>query len=142
MANPSVRRPGPAWLVLLAASALLLVSCARQPDPDPQPEVRSLTIDQDDQTLNVGDDLELTVSIDVVGGADTSVDWTSSDTDVATVDADGLVVALSPGSATVTAASVLDPSKSDTITITVVAEGVDELCVFGTSRYGECRFGP
>lgn len=119
MSTPSLRRPGPAWLVLLAASALVLMSCARQPDPDPQPEVRSLTIDQEDQTLNVGQELQLTLTIDAIGGADTSVDWTSSATDVTTVDNHGLIVALSPGSATVSATSVFDASQSDSVTITV-----------------------
>lgn len=43
--------------------------------------IRSLTIDQDDQTLNVGQEPQRTLTIDAIGGADTSVDWTSSATD-------------------------------------------------------------
>lgn len=49
------------------------------------------------------------------------VTWSSDDEAVATVDADGLVTLVAPGSVTITATSDQDNSVSDTCAITVVA---------------------
>ncbi|MEO7997327.1 MAG: Ig-like domain-containing protein [Gemmatimonadaceae bacterium] len=60
---------------------------------------------------------QLTASIG--GSANTAVTWTTTSTAIATVDANGLVRAITPGTATVTARSVADPSKSFDVTVTV-----------------------
>lgn len=64
--------------------------------------------------------VQLTVS--VLNATDTSVVWKSSDEKVATVDKNGLVTSVNiKGTAVITATSVEDPTKSDTITVTAVA---------------------
>ena len=45
--------------------------------------------------------------------------WTSSDTDVATVTSDGVVIAVAEGTTVITATSIYNPSLQDTCTITV-----------------------
>ena len=109
MLLPKRRQP------LLAAVAVLLLlvmtACS---------VVISVTINEGDQTLVVGDTKQLTVTVIVKGNASTEVEWESSTPDVASVTDDGLVTALMPGSAQITATSVADGSKSDTITVTVL----------------------
>ncbi len=73
----------------------------------------------------VGDSIQL--SAIVIGDELNSVTWSSSDTNVATVDANGLVKLINTGSVQITATSVLDSNvKSSPAHITVLAEG-DEL---------------
>ncbi len=74
-------------------------------------------IDQDDFTLNVNETQQLSAT--VTGNADTGVTWESSDPNIASVDANGLVTANTVGPATITATSTADPSKSDTVQVTV-----------------------
>ena len=111
--------PGPATITAtsvfdaaVSASAAITVV--------PVPAVVSVTVDPDDATLLVGDDLQLTAVVDAVGGADDAVTWTSDDEDVATVDDTGLVTAVAVGVATITATSDFDPTVAGTATITVV----------------------
>ncbi len=53
-------------------------------------------------------------------GVSTEVSWETSDETVARVSADGLVTAVSPGAATITARSVADDTKTGTARVTVV----------------------
>jgi uncharacterized protein YjdB len=55
------------------------------------------------------------------GASNTDVTWSVDDTDIATIDADGLLTAKSVGTVTVTATSVADEDISDTLQITVTA---------------------
>lgn len=68
-------------------------------------EVKSLWISENTLNLLVGDTAKLTVSISPSNTANKVVKWASSDSTVASVDDDGLVLALSAGSATISAAS-------------------------------------
>ncbi|HEY0930140.1 MAG TPA: Ig-like domain-containing protein [Gemmatimonas sp.] len=57
----------------------------------------------------------------VTGSANTAVIWQSSNTNVATVSTDGVVRALTPGTATISAISQADPRRAGTIAVTVAA---------------------
>ena len=63
----------------------------------------SLTISQTQATLTEGDSITLTVEAKPAYATNRTVTWSSSDTDVATVDAEGTVKAIAPGSTTITA---------------------------------------
>lgn len=81
--------------------------------------VNSVVVTPEELTLSVGDaPVQLAVEVEAVSGADDSVTWASADESVATV-VDGLVTAVSAGTATITAASVFDPSTSGSATVNV-----------------------
>jgi hypothetical protein len=61
----------------------------------------------------------LTAQVQVTGNASTAVTWSSSDTAVATVDANGVVRGVAPGQAVIRATSVADNTKFGQATITV-----------------------
>jgi uncharacterized protein YjdB len=71
--------------------------------------------------LQAGQTQALTAT--VTGSGNTAVTWRSSDANVASVDANGVVRGVTAGTATVTATSQADPSRSASATITVSAGG-------------------
>ena len=82
--------------------------------------VTSVTIDQNDQELEIGDAVHLTATVATTGGADASVDWSSGDEAIATVDPTGTVTGVSVGRTSVTATSVFDRTRTDSIVVEVV----------------------
>ena len=86
--------------------------------------VASVALSQDTLSLTPTLSAQLTAFAAPWNLADTSVTWTSSDEDVATVDETGNVTARSVGTATVTAAASADPSVSASCTVTVTAVDV------------------
>lgn len=86
------------------------------------PTVSSVTINPSSATLDPNDTKQLSVTVDATpSSADKTVTWSSSDASVATVDENGLVTAVGQGTATITATSNLDNSKSGTCSVTVNA---------------------
>ena len=67
--------------------------------------VSSITLSQSSATLTEGETLTLTATVTPNNATDKSITWSSSNTTVATVDADGVVTAIAPGTATITAAA-------------------------------------
>jgi hypothetical protein len=82
--------------------------------------VTGVTIDQGDAELRVDASLVLTATVATTGDADDAVSWSSSEPGVATVDAGGEVTAHDVGTAEITAASVSDPTRHDTVVVTVI----------------------
>jgi predicted outer membrane repeat protein len=103
-------------LILLLGS-VWLAACGGNTTP---PSVVKVEIEQPDQTLVVGDTVALTATVTVLGGASTAVTWSTSASDVAGVSAAGVVTAEAPGTATITATSVGKPTRTDTVSVTVV----------------------
>jgi hypothetical protein len=84
------------------------------------PDVVSVSIDQADLDLLVGEGDTLTAAVVVQGTASAAVTWSSSDEGVATVEPDtGVVAAVGEGDADITATSVFDDSKADSIPVRV-----------------------
>ena len=93
----------------------------------PDVPVQSVTIPEDLKSQHATvypntPDFRLTAEVLPPNATSTEVKWSSSDEDVLTVSSDGTVSILKAGTATVTAASVLDPSKSDSLEITVASD--------------------
>ena len=86
------------------------------PDPDP---ATSVTVSSEGgvTTLKNGRTLQLSAVV-LPNTADPSVTWSSSDNNIATVDAEGLVTGVNPGSVTITATSTT-PGISGSVTLTV-----------------------
>lgn len=119
---PSILGPAMVLVVVLAAVLVGVLlfggkGNAEKPDdpavvePDPAPAT-PLTLDQTTLNLNQAETAALTVT-----GAE-DVLWTSSDTNVATVDDTGLVTAGIPGTATITVTTA-DGSQSAACTVNV-----------------------
>lgn len=87
--------------------------------PDPTaPVVTSVTAFPETVSLAVGDEAQLAAVIAPVG-APTGVAWGSGTPGVATVTNTGVVKGVSAGSATITVSSMSDPTKTDTVAVTV-----------------------
>ena len=92
--------------------------------PAPQPAVNSVTIDQGETaTVNGGETLQLSVTVDAVNGADATVTWSIDPATPATISPDGLFTAPEATEEdqvfTVKATSNFNAEVSDSIEITV-----------------------
>lgn len=85
-------------------------------------EIVSVTINQPNTTITVGNTVQLSATVVSNGTGDTSITWFSADTSIATVGlTTGLVTAIAPGQVGITARSVFDETKSDDNIVTVNA---------------------
>lgn len=102
------------WLGLLA---LVLTACPNQP-PAPPPSNISVSLNPSgDFALDIGQQRQIVAT--VTNTTNTAVTWSSSNPAVASVD-NGLVEGQSAGTATITARSVADSSKSASVRVTVL----------------------
>ncbi len=83
--------------------------------------VSSITLSQSLATLIEGGTLTLTATVTPDDATNKAVTWSSSNTSVATVDANGKVTAIAPGTATITATANDGSGVSATCEVTVVA---------------------
>ena len=60
-------------------------------------QVKSIIIDKDEMTLERGESAQLSVTVYPQDADDSSVEWSSENNEVATVDSKGTVVAISSG---------------------------------------------
>ncbi|MFY0627068.1 MAG: Ig-like domain-containing protein [Reichenbachiella sp.] len=88
----------------------------------PAVAVTGVTLDDDLETISIGDDYTLTETIAPVDATNQAVTWSSSDEAVATV-TDGVVSGLTAGTSTITVTTV-DGSFTDTFEVTVEAVAV------------------
>lgn len=111
-----------AMVATLAFSAFGIAGCSLFENNDSSSNndyvpVNAVLLEKESTTLQVGQDETLVVYVDL-DATNKEVTWSSSDPTVATVDANGKVVAVGVGTATITVTSV-DGGKTDTLTVTV-----------------------
>jgi len=114
--------------IALLALSLTLLSCSGSKDapapPAPEPPktvdiaVESVTLDKESLSLTLGDQATLAHTILPAKATNTNVTWSSTAYSIATVSYNGLVTALSPGTANITVSSAYG-SKQATCTVTV-----------------------
>lgn len=80
-------------------------------------QVTDVELDITQKALNVGDTFTLTATVKPDNATDKSVTWSSSNTSVATVDENGVVTAVSEGTATITATASNGVEASCTVTV-------------------------
>ncbi len=81
--------------------------------------VSSITLDQEEKSLVVGEKFQLVAKVLPADATLPSLEWTSSNTNIATVDTEGTVTGISLGTATITAAATDGSGTKATCTITV-----------------------
>lgn len=89
------------------------------------PEViplESVAFPADELSIDLGDQITFAGAVVPWNSTDAATTYASSDPTIATVDANGLVTAVAPGTATLTVASTANPAIKDTATV-VVHEG-------------------
>ena len=82
--------------------------------------VGGIALDKTALSLTPGGTAELDATVTPDNATDKSVTWTSGDTSVATVDANGTIIAVAPGTATITATANDSSGKSASCTVTVI----------------------
>ena len=89
------------------------------------PVVNSVTVSPSTLSLNLTNNTtgNLTATVSVSNGAAQTVNWTTSNSNVATVNSSGVVTAVGVGTATITATSTVNSNKKDTCTVTVTESG-------------------
>ena len=80
-------------------------------------QVTDIELDITQKSLNVGEAFTLTATLKPNDAMNKSVTWSSSDTSVATVDENGVVTAVSEGTATITATASNGVEASCTVTV-------------------------
>ncbi len=94
--------------------------------------VTKITLDKTSLNLSVGNSETLTATVKPDNASDKEVNWTSTNTKVATVDANGLVKAVGAGSATITATAADGSGVKATCKVTVT-QPVTEITLNKTS---------
>jgi uncharacterized protein YjdB len=86
--------------------------------------VESVTLDKTEGVLTVGNAVTVTATVTPDTATNASVTWSSSDEAIATVDSEGKITAVAPGTATITATSDSNPDASAAYAVTVQAKKV------------------
>ena len=86
--------------------------------------VESVTFDKTEGVLTVGNTVTVTATVNPDTATNASVTWTSSNKAIATVDSEGKITAVAPGTATITATSDSNPDANATYAVTVQAKKV------------------
>lgn len=82
-------------------------------------KVEQIALNKTDGVLTVGNSVTVTATVTPDNATNTTVNWTSSDEKVATVDSNGKVTAVAAGNATITATSESDGDVSADYALTV-----------------------
>ena len=86
--------------------------------------VESVALDKTEGVLTVGNTVTVTATVTPDTTTNASVTWSSSDEAIATVDSEGKITAVAPGTATITATSDSNPDASAAYAVTVQAKKV------------------
>lgn len=86
--------------------------------------VEGITLDKTEGVLTVGNTVTVTATVTPDTATNASVTWTSSNEAIATVDSEGKITAVAPGTATITATSDSNPDASAAYAVTVQAKKV------------------
>ena len=117
----SAIKPGTATIIVSSISnSGASASCTVTVNPAPVP-VTSLTPTSNSITMTEGTNRKVSITVAPSNATDKSLSWSSSNTKVATVLADGQINAIAPGTATITAKANDGSNKSCSISVTVIS---------------------
>lgn len=110
--------------IIIAKAGTVLAPCTVVVSPAKVP-VSAIQLDAESITLTVGGQMTLTATVVPADASCQSVEWSSSATEVATVSESGVVTALSPGNAVITAsADGVDASCQVTVKAAAAIAGI------------------
>jgi hypothetical protein len=108
------------WMIasIIAVATFITCDSPNEPEPEKEVEVAQVTIEQPSSTALAsltagGGTLSLSVKIEPANATNKTVDWSSSNTAIATVSATGLVTGVTQGKATITATTKSGNKKSE-----------------------------
>lgn len=110
-------------------------------DVVPYKAVESVSIGNKQASAEVGDKIDLNVSVLPADATDASVEYDSSNPIVASTGSDGTVTCITAGETTITVTSKEDPSKSDSFTLTVSTPSVPVSSVSITNKTDSAKVG-
>lgn len=87
----------------------------------PADAILSVSVTPSSSTIQVGQTVQLTETVDATGNAARTVTWLSSNAAVATVGATGIVRGLAPGFVTISAQSTFNPGMAGAVVVAVTA---------------------
>ena len=102
----------------------LVIDMGNVSGPGGEAPVTGLTLDASSAVVNVGKTLPLTATISPGDATNQEVDWSSSNTAVATVSSSGVVTGVSVGRAVITATAAGNASITASCTVSVSAQNV------------------
>ena len=108
-------------LTVLLSVLLAFVACDNSIDIglDTKVEVKEIVLNETELEIRTGDEKTLVATVLPEDATDKSVTWSSSDEDVATVDANGKVTGVGAGEATITVTSNSDNTVTETCSVKV-----------------------
>lgn len=109
-------------MMLIAISCMAFTACSSDDDEEVS-TLSKFTISQTSLSMTPGENDTLTCSFYPENISNRNVAWSSSDESVATV-ADGVITAVAPGSATITATPEGNPSQAQTCNVSVTMNQV------------------
>ena len=88
--------------------------------------VESVAVDPDKTTVKVGECKQLNVTISPENASDQTVTWTSSDQSIVTVDENGKITGVKPGTAAITVTTANGLTATCTVTVTAAGSNPDD----------------
>lgn len=135
-------------VALTALTAFTFISCEKEDNKKEEPPVvdetvavTGITLDQTTLSLKEGDQVTLTATVAPENASDKSISWKSSDENVATV-TDGVVKALSGGTATITVTANDGSGVSASCAVTVESSLEFALAATQLASLNEPRITP
>jgi len=104
-------------------------------NPQQQVEVTDVTLDKTSVTMEVGQTEELTATVKPANASNKAVTWSSSDPEIAAVNAEGVVTGMSEGETTITVTTV-DGEKTAACEVTVTASTTPRFILTDTLEEG------
>jgi len=106
-------------ILATVASLFVIAGCHLPEEEEPVISVRSVSLDRSKENMTIGGTAILYATVLPENALDKSIEFSSSDASVATVDADGVVTAVKAGTAVITVQSKAYENKKATCTVTV-----------------------
>ena len=119
--------PGKATVTAGTASGISDSCLVTVSDPGPSDvPVESIAVDPDKTIVKVGECKQLNVTISPENATDQTVTWSSSDKSIVTVDENGKITGVKPGTATITVTTANGLTATCTVTVTAAGSNPDD----------------